>query len=91
MLGGADLAHLYRNSTLALDTDTGEIIRALPAPQREAESGVSVIRGRRGQLRLGAAALVSPAEAPRTGARQPQAGAVWSDPLAEEHYHPFPA
>ena len=26
MLGGADLAHLYHNSTLALDADTGEIV-----------------------------------------------------------------
>ena len=26
MLGGADLAHLYDNSTLALDADTGEIV-----------------------------------------------------------------
>ena len=25
MLGGTDLAHLYHNSTLALDADTGEI------------------------------------------------------------------
>ena len=26
MLGGADLTHLYHNSTLALDGDTGEIV-----------------------------------------------------------------
>ena len=26
MLGGTDLAHLYHNSTLALDADTGEIV-----------------------------------------------------------------
>ena len=34
MLGGPELAHLYHNSTLALDAATGDIAWVLPAPER---------------------------------------------------------
>ena len=34
MLGGTDKKHLYHNSTLALDADTGEIVWYYPAPER---------------------------------------------------------
>ena len=34
MLGGVENTHLYHNSTLALDVDTGEILLVLPAHER---------------------------------------------------------